>query len=548
MHERLVEDWLDNASERSYQAPFCQMLIADGHKIVHSTRHSPIELGKDVISIDSDGTVCCYQLKGNPGGRLTHNGFRNIQSQLRELVELAVSHPDVPRGQHRSFLVTNGQIEEEARLAIERMNRGWEDAGYSNRRLEVIQRGDLLHMAKRLGFSLWPTEVGQIHLLLEMLVEDGRGRFPANRLSEMLEPLLGLGESREDWSAAELRRRVTSAAVLTALSLRSYVRAGNHFAVASAWSQFATAAIAACSRYRRSFARNAQASVELALMATKDALVDLAKDASDRDSLIEGDARADTVFYAARCTLLAGVMSLLWIWCEEQGWPDDLDRASVEALIEKCREHLTLWGEGAIPQLLPIYWYLRRVEAGSHVDWFLESLLSALVASDDDGQPAGLPSPYWTYSDVARHQLAPILGHEQDPLRNESVRGMTFTAEGLLHLLVRTKRKQACKQVWPDFSRFLHVQFKPEYEWEYCIPKSRRGTYVQIQPQLRKEWSELTVEARAIACEGVPDPLVSRPFLHALWSIVCPHRATPDTLRRLGHEMCPVWMLDPPIT
>jgi hypothetical protein len=51
---------LDSASERSYQGPFCQILSARGYTVLHSTRHAPIEFGKDVIAIAPDGVPCAY--------------------------------------------------------------------------------------------------------------------------------------------------------------------------------------------------------------------------------------------------------------------------------------------------------------------------------------------------------------------------------------------------------------------------------------------------------------------------------------------------------
>ena len=51
MLERLVEYWLDSVNERTYQPAFVQMLVNDGHCVLHSTRHAPIEFGKDVLTI-----------------------------------------------------------------------------------------------------------------------------------------------------------------------------------------------------------------------------------------------------------------------------------------------------------------------------------------------------------------------------------------------------------------------------------------------------------------------------------------------------------------
>ena len=71
MLERLIENWLDSAGERSYQRCFCQMLTGQGLRIVHNTKHTPQEFGKDVIAVSPEGKLVGYQLKGNPGATLT---------------------------------------------------------------------------------------------------------------------------------------------------------------------------------------------------------------------------------------------------------------------------------------------------------------------------------------------------------------------------------------------------------------------------------------------------------------------------------------------
>jgi hypothetical protein len=48
--ERLIESWLDSQTERRYQPAFIQLLVPEGWSVLHNTRHSPIELGKDVIA------------------------------------------------------------------------------------------------------------------------------------------------------------------------------------------------------------------------------------------------------------------------------------------------------------------------------------------------------------------------------------------------------------------------------------------------------------------------------------------------------------------
>lgn len=547
MHERLIESWLDSASERSYQVPFTQMLAAEGHRIVHSTRHTPIELGKDVITIAPDGTPCAYQLKGHPGGRVGLTEFRNIEPQLRDLTDLAISSPGVPNTPHRSYFVTNGQVEEDARLAIQRFNEANINAGRPERTVEVIQRGDLLDMAKTLGHALWPQEIGQINLLLQMLVEDGRGFFPFDRANSMLGEVLGLTpDTRPKPAAAELKRRITSAAVMTSLSLKNFEAANNHYASIVAWTQYACAVIATCERFGISFSNSGAAAVEIALTGIKDALTDLAQEATGRKYLVEGDALVDAAFYRARSTLIGGLLSMLWFWCERDEWPEDLKKSDLESFLVKGKETLDLWGEAAIPQVLYYYWFLKRVEAGAATDALLVQLVKA-VSGESTETARGLPGPYWDFEAVARHTLTPVLGLDQDPLSQEAIGGRSYFLEGLLHLLVRANWKQTCIRLWPDVTRTLLIEFIPAAKWMYCLAHSDKGGYTETQPPHRKLWDDLVQDARSIRCEVAPAALVERPFLHALLVLVFPYRGTSDVIRSLGRTFDKTWFIADPI-
>lgn len=109
MIEKLLENWLDNASERSYQPVFVQMLSAQGYHVVHSTRHQILEYGKDILAVDPDGVGCAYQLKGNPGGSLGLRQFRDeVQPQLVQMMSQAIVFPGFPDGPHRSISWSTG--------------------------------------------------------------------------------------------------------------------------------------------------------------------------------------------------------------------------------------------------------------------------------------------------------------------------------------------------------------------------------------------------------------------------------------------------------
>jgi len=174
--ERVLENWLDNAGERTFQVPFCHMLQAEGYTILHLTRHCAMEIGKDIIALDSTGTPCAFQLKGSKGKKISLNQWRDeINAQVTDLMFCKIVHPSVDQSKpHRSFLVTNGEIDEEVCRAIDDLNRLWADREQPEIKLETIVRGQMLDMAKKVGLSLWPSELTDIKTFLEIYLCDGR--------------------------------------------------------------------------------------------------------------------------------------------------------------------------------------------------------------------------------------------------------------------------------------------------------------------------------------------------------------------------------------
>ena len=233
MLERIIENWLDNSSERSFQQPFCYMLSTEGHTIIHSTRHSAMELGKDITTIAEDGTPCVYQLKS---GNISLSKWRSeVGSQTNDLVWGQINHPSVDsQKHHRSYLVTNGNIEEEVSRAIDDRNRAWANQGLPSYHLETIVRGELLEKAKRLGTDLWPSELTDIKTLLEMFLESGKGILPKTKLALLLEATFSLDDEKAP-SRSHCKRMIASAGLLCAIATSSFSNENNHLAEIEAW-------------------------------------------------------------------------------------------------------------------------------------------------------------------------------------------------------------------------------------------------------------------------------------------------------------------------
>lgn len=541
MLERLTEYWLDSASERSYQPAFVQMLIAEGHRVLHSTRHAPIEFGKDVVTIGPDGVACAFQLKGNPGGRITSRQMREeIQPQLFQLVTQAIPYPGIPDGPHRSFLVTNGGIEEEAQRVITDMNRQFERA-YGPDAIQVWTRGDLLDRARRMGSSLWPFGVTDLSALLEMLTHRGDDMLPLRKIHALLCSIYRLSDTENRCTRAEIPRLVTSAAILIAVALSNFGRKDNHVAVTSAWVLFFSYTIAVCARAGVPVTAEISDCLDAARQTVFESLTSLAGEAMDREHLTEGEAWADNELYHARSALIYGLVSTLWLWCKRDGLRFDGIEA-VEGFLPLRFHDRALWGEAAVPQLLAHYWHISQRDPSQQSEMQLGRLLQTLLDCQRERGKEPLASPYYGIDAVVRHQHWDLLPGD-DPIEDESFVGKSYCAEGILHLIVRANLKIFCKLAWPDFARVVHRRFDVPNRWQFGLIHVETGSARETIVPARYEWSQLQADAARCRTPMVPNELADDPIMLLLLTIIVPQRATPDVVRYLGWRFSSIWFL-----
>ena len=195
MIERLIDNWLTRANERSFQIPFCHWLAFKGYTVVHLSRHCAMEMGKDILAIDPSGVPCAFQLKGiEGGGRMTLSRWReDLSRQLHPLVHGSIVHPSIPVGSpHRSILVINGDLDEEVLREIDDFNRQSDNLGTPDRKVETIVKGQLFNAFKELQTEFWATNLTDLKTYLELFLEDGRGQLPKEKICRILESALPL--------------------------------------------------------------------------------------------------------------------------------------------------------------------------------------------------------------------------------------------------------------------------------------------------------------------------------------------------------------------
>jgi hypothetical protein len=233
--ERAIENWLTRTNERNYQAALCQVLMHQGHRVLHSSVHGPMEQGKDIITIGPDGECHAYQ---NKTGDIGLTEWRGISGEIQELVELPVDYPGVDKSKpHRAHLVTNGSITDPVRTQINDRN---EDNVRKNRRyapLEVITRDSLLKSFVDAQGRFVPRDLPDMRAFLELYLEDGRGMLPKEKLFAVLECSSFSGKPVKKSDAMDA---ITSSLVIVSYLLNSFEAAGNHYAMAEGWSILAS--------------------------------------------------------------------------------------------------------------------------------------------------------------------------------------------------------------------------------------------------------------------------------------------------------------------
>lgn len=522
--EKIIANWLDSCSERSYQIPFCFFLINDGHRLLHSTRHNPLELGKDIVSMDSSGTICAFQLKGNPGQNLSISQWQSISGQIQDLVVGDIAHPSVKKSKKfKPFLVTNGQLEEEVWRAIGDMNRTFQKR--YKRTLGVLCRGDLLEMAKRASLAIWPTELEDTFTFLQLFTQNGKDPLTKKKFAKFLESSLDLDKEDEKPNLALAKRKITSAALICSLSLTPFVKEKNYSSIISGWSIYIACLLAYIARWE--FPEKIyKSSLDLAKEAILQGIVCLLNEFNHCKHLVEGDFVTDKLFSIdrVRATFLCAYASILGLHQLYNEDPILIDKETLKTIFQKCRSKMIIWGESAISLYLIVFWFWRTIEPTQEPQKFLVNIFKGLCQANSPNSDHPYPPPHYDVDHLIRELLI-----EAEELKEYRFSGASYTLESLLLLLVKNNWKQTVKNHWPEFTRIIQMSFKPKEPWQFFLWHSKHGTNVHHVPIIPCSWNDLkkrTVKASLRA----PKQFEKDPILFLIFLFTYPHRISTDAI------------------
>ena len=215
MIENLVDVWLTEASERSYEAAFGQLLVIEGYRVIQGPMHHAHEHGKDIIAWDPEGDLCVYQLKGGKGS-LDLAAVEKAQDQLLAAAASAVMHPSLPdlRRPDRVYLVTNQTATGPAQGRIRALSEGNRSSGLAP--LQMIERAELTSQFVAAEGQFFPSSPKALNTFLTLFLADGRGELPRRDFFRLLEEILPVSGPRA--RASDAGRAISAAALTTAFA------------------------------------------------------------------------------------------------------------------------------------------------------------------------------------------------------------------------------------------------------------------------------------------------------------------------------------------
>jgi hypothetical protein len=477
------------------------------------------------------------QLKGNPGGRVTKSEAQSLIPQLIELVDIPVpstfmSHPDE---RHEAVFVTNGEIDEEARLLIEQLSRRTNAAASPAERLSLWSRGDLLSRIRSNLSSIWPASLEGIRLLLDFQATSGDEIPDVQTLSSVLSASIGRPSATA--SSPEKTSKLTSCLLLAEVIKAPWRERENHYSL------YVISVLAStfCLRYADNDIR--KAILDSYLDSVLEHCADLLREAQqkklqpghvwgERDFFGEFDIMTERERLVSDCAatlLLSG-------------------RIKDDGLLPYCRDLLassfgpeSIWGHGAVPAAIVRAWAMRKVDASIEPERVLYSLLASLLhaARDREGARLGLPAPYFDFEACLYLHSGGVVGRETE-IGKDSMWGRAWYTRALFFMLAKRNMKRTCKRTWPEFAKVMHEE--PDYPASdfFDATLSREGRTATHQ-FIRADWAELVRLAVEKGQQPFLDDHRSHAWLIAAYIALVPYRAWDSVLLWLDTELNQTW-------
>ncbi len=523
MNERLVEDWLTKANERSFQTPFAQALMAEGMQILR-LGHSPHEHGKDIIAVDRRGRVHAYQLKG---GDLDLGDFEKHMPQITALVETQVEHPSLP-GQpwHTPWFVISGQASIPVEDRIRVHNLSWKKRSFTP--LRLISGREFVTKLARMSSNFWPQLPEDSRSFLSLYLADGKGSLDRDAFAKLI---FGIVAPDSQKGKAEVERRLAAANVFASYALSPFYRATNHWELVQGWT-ITAAHVAWAAEQAGLDPKTWHATFRLAVDAALQALNELGREALEPNGLNPGPWELD-IITRSRCTICAGVIAVNILVRRKLGEHWDLEDAGkkmFERLLSDRR--CVLWGESAVPFFLAQMWALDQLRGDQLSDNLLFATLGNVVHINSSFGGPKLPNPYDSADEANARYLRRLFNQE----KAMDMQAMaSYTLASLVTLAARRLWRNALSSNWSEITKIATERLVPDAPRDVLLWRwgNQRGTHQSRLFSAPQSWKDLLIESRRSEDETLP-AIIKDEFDFELLFLLCyPHRLTAGLVKHI---------------
>lgn len=535
MIERIVENWLTKANEKLFQYPFCQILSQKGHTILHLTRHCSMEQGKDIISIDKDGNICAFQLKGVDSERMTMSKWDEIIPQITKLVYQAPIHPSIKSSNpHKPFLVINSGLDEEVQSSITAFNQDLKKQGRKEE-LQVIVKGEILKDLLEIGSDFWPIQPTNVNSFLELYLEDGKGFPNKEEISRLFISTFSLdNKEKEALSDNQSHRLLLSTAIMNSLLLTPFSKQNNYAAEFEGLVLYLSHLLCFAEKNKLNN-KIWQDIFNLSERHLYNLLTNLCEELSTLEYYHSAyNNEGECLTYRPRITYLISLLSLLYIWNHLVPDKDyiihDYD-AFIIKFINNNKRYMLYWGEYASPQYLLFYLFERITNGGANIDFILHDLIKA-ISMYSKMKDAIFTDPYVSYDEYAE-----LLYSHKKELKDLRYNGESFSIESFTHLFAQKNYKNAMRFLWPDISKIQHHKFIFKDISEFYLWRAKSGNTEYKIPPLQQSWKELFKLSQEVSGNELPVYIKEYPIFYLCFLIVYPHRMNSSGCRWLMSKL-----------
>ena len=473
--ERVIEDWLTNCDERSYQASFVSLLIRSRHRVKYVSKHSTLEFGKDIVSTSPDGELTAYQLKA---GNINLAQWREIRGEVYELVEQPVRGPSGRklRRADRCFLVTTGTIADTVLEQLRACNADYLDKGWPE--IETIDLYGLIRRFVDAFAEFVPASLGSFSELVRIYLSDGKGPIDKELLSSVLKGLLPAREHGKK----KMSRALSNLVVAAEFSSTPFRLTNNHISVIDVWT------LAACritSTARRFNLRGSQwlPWLDLCHTAIDAAGSRLLDEIHGREDYIEGDLLTDMLVLQYRTTVALGYAAAVTNSRSIEGLDTREEGRNLLATVMKHFPSMRIWGEGSWNYYFNIAIALSTSPKGELAAITMMVSWLKLICSKQ-----ALAPPYLTVESA----LSPDTSEDRD--RQERVPAF-YSLGSATDLLSRKMWRQTLAPLWPGISKREFAELVPDATADHFEWMIEEATLEVRQLPMRVSWGELRHES-----------------------------------------------------